>query len=183
MSGQRLSQLIFLDESGAHLAMHREYGRIARGKRLVSACPYFRGSKYSIISAIGITEITTAFYTEGSVNGELFLHFLEHYLAAKLKPEHSIIMDNVSFHKVKGVKEIIEATGAKIVYLPPYSPDLSPIEHMWSKIKSTLRKLAARCEATFKSAMQTAFLAVQESDLQGWYKNCGYQDQLLFKTL
>jgi transposase len=149
----------------------------------VCPCPYFRGSHYSIISAISITEVTAAFYTEGSVNGEIFLHFLENYLAPQLKAEQIIILDNVSFHKVKGVKEMIEGAGAHIIYLPPYSPDLSPIEHMWSKIKSTLRKVAARCEEKFKVAMQTAFLDVQESDLKGWFSNCGYQDQSLFKTL
>lgn len=183
MTQQPINKLIFLDEAGAHLAMKREYGRTMKGKRLVCSCPYFRGSKYSIISAISIREITAALYMEGSINGEIFLHYIENYLAPQLKSEDCVILDNVSFHKVKGVKELIEAVGARVVYLPPYSPDLSPIEHMWSKIKSYLRKLAARSESTFKNAMQAAFLAVQGSDLKGWYKNCGYADQLLFKTL
>lgn len=158
--------------------MSRTYGRSQKGERLVYGCPYPRGNKYSIIGAVSISEITAALYTESSVDGEIFLNFIENYLAPKLKTEQLVILDNVSFHKVKGVKEIIESVGAKVIYLPPYSPDLSPIEHMWSKIKAYLRKSAARCHDTFKAAMKTAFTAVQPSDLKGWYSNCGYKGSI-----
>src|SRR5215204_675140 len=179
MSFCSLEQLIFLDEAGAHLAMSRDCGRIIQGKRLVCPNPYFRGSKYSIMSAISIKEITAALYTEGSVNGEIFLHFIENNVAPKLKVGQWLIMDNVSFHKVKGIKEIVENMGAKIFYLPPYSPDLSPIENMWSKIKTDLRRLAARCSESFQAAMQKAFLSVNQSDLEGWYNHCGYKGSII----
>lgn len=178
MADKPLEQLIFLDEAGANLAMHREYGRILRGERLVCAAPYARSSNYSIISAIGIGEVTSALYLEGSVNGEIFLHYIENYLSPKLTPGQWVILDNVAFHKVKGVRELIQQTGANVCYLPPYSPDLSPIEHMWSKLKSYLRKFAARCEKTFSKAMQAAFSAVQPSDLAGWFYNCGYKGSI-----
>ena len=154
--------------------MTRTYGRIAQDQRLVLPCPYARGSKYYIISAISISEVMAALYTSGSVDSQIFLHFLEHSLGPNLRSNQTVILDNVSFHKVKGVKELIESTGAQILYLPPYSLDLSPIENMWSKVKSYLRKLAARCDETFKEAIKTAFTAIQEIDLFGWYKNCGY---------
>lgn len=166
--------MVFLDESGANLAMTRIYGRIAQDQRLTLPCPYARGSKYSIISAISINEIMAAVYTSGSVNGEVFLHFLEHSLGPNLRSNQTVILDNVSFHKVKGVKELVESTGAKVLYLPPYSPDFSPIENMWSKIKSYLRKLAARCDRSFKKAIKVNFESIQKNDLFGWYKNCGY---------
>jgi transposase len=111
--------------------MTRTYGRIAQNQRLILPCPYARGSKYSIISAISICEVMAALYTNGSVDSQIFLHFLEYSLVPNLKPNQTIILDNVSFHKVKGVKELIESTGARVLYLPPYSPDLSPIENMW----------------------------------------------------
>jgi len=154
--------------------MTRTYGRIAQDQRLILPCPYARGSKYSIISAISSCEVMAALYTSGSVDSQIFLHFLEYSLGPNLKPKQTVILDNVSFHKVKGVKELIESTGAKVLYLPPYSPDLSPIENMWSKIKSYLRKLSARCDKTFKEAIKIAFIAIQKADLFGWYKNCGY---------
>ena len=90
-----------------------------------------------------------ALYTSGSIDSQIFLHFLEHSLGPNLRPKQTVILDNVSFHKVRGVKELIESTGAQVLYLPPYSQDLSTIENMWSKIKSYLRKLSARCNKTF----------------------------------
>ena len=83
-------------------------------------------------------------------------------------------MDNVSFHKVVGVKEAIEETGAILLYLPPYSPDLSPIENMWSKIKSSLRRLSPRTRGQFKRAIRIAFESVSKKDLVSWFKHCGY---------
>lgn len=160
--------------------MSRAYGRIDKSKRLVFSAPYARGSKYSIISAISMTEVTATLYTEGSVDGHIFCHFLQKYLIPKLNPKQYLILDNVSFHKMQSVKNLVEAVGAQVLFLPPYSPDLSPIELMWSKIKSQLKKLAARCDTTFKYAMQQAFLSVQQSDLCHWYKHCGYNGSIIF---
>lgn len=117
---------------------------------------------------------------EGSVNGDIFLHYLRHFLVPQLKPGQYVIMDNVAFHKMKAVKDIIERCGAKVVYLPPYSPDFNPIELMWSKLKSSLRKTAARCKQTFQKAMQNAFISIQPSDLAGWFKHCGYSRSVNF---
>lgn len=178
MTNKPLENLIFLDEAGAHLGMLREYGRAMKGERLIDSCPYPRGSKFSMLSAVSISEVTSALYTKGSVNGEIFLHFIEHYLAPKLKPGHFVILDNVSFHKVAGVQKAVESRGAQLIYLPPYSPDLSPIENMWSKVKNSLRNLGARCEETFKSAIKTAFLTVTSADLKGWYQHCGYKGSI-----
>ncbi len=101
---QPIENLIFLDESGANFAMTRTYGRILSSQRLKYPCPYQRGSNHSIISAISIAEVITAMYTSGSVNGEIFLHFLDNYLAPKLNNKNFVILDNVAFHKVAGVK-------------------------------------------------------------------------------
>ena len=164
-----------MDECGANLAMVRNYGRIANGERLHCPTPYHRGSKYSIIGAINTKKIVASIYCENSVDGEIFTSFIKSCLVPFLEVRHKVIMDNVAFHKVKEAEELIKGTGAELIYLPPYSPDLSPIELMWSKIKSVLRKYAARTAESFQQAISTAFHSVNSSDLLGWFKHCGYR--------
>jgi transposase len=163
--------------------MSRQYGRIEGGLRLTTSQPYHRGSKYSIISAISQKEIIAAVYGSGSVDGDFFVYFMEHFLCPKLRNEDCVIMDNVAFHKVSKVKEMVEARGAELIYLPPYSPELSPIENMWGKLKTGLRALSARCENTFKSAVTKSLESIRQSDLLSWYKHCGYSDQILVEPL
>jgi transposase len=119
--------------------MAPRYGRAYGSEPAVSYAPYNKGNKITMIGAISITRVEAAMYGEWSANGEIFLHFLEHYLCPNLKPHHVVVMDNVGFHKISGVKNLIDKTGAKLVYQPPYSPELNPIEEMWSKIKGSLR--------------------------------------------
>jgi transposase len=95
-------------------------------------------------------------------------------LVPRLNKGKVVIMDNVSFHKVIGVKEAIEATGAQLIFLPPYSPDLSPIENMWSKIKAVLRKYAPRTKSQFRKVIRNAFIAIEQQDLISWFRHCGY---------
>jgi len=118
--------------------------------------------------------VEAALYGEWSTNGEIFLEFVKNQLVPRLGNGKIVIMDNVSFHKIIGVKEAIEATGAQLFFLPPYSPDLSPIENMWSKIKAVLRKFAPRSRLQFKKAIRIAFESVSKKDLVGWFKHCGY---------
>ena len=113
-------------------------------------------------------------YGEWSTNAEIFSHFVEYYLCPKLEPYHVVILDNISFHHHECVKSSIENTGASIQYLPPYSPDYSPIENAWSKIKTCLRRLAARTEDELNKAISVAFQSIKPSDLQGWFTHCGY---------
>ncbi len=174
-----MEDLIVIDESGANLAMTRNYGRIATNQRLHCPRPYHRGNKYSIISAISLKKIVASIYCENSIDGEFFSGFVKTCLVPELGPQHTIIMDNVAFHKIKAVEEIIKETGAKIIYLPPYSPDLSPIELMWSKIKSVLRKYGARTAETFQQAIHAGFTSITSSDLFGWFKHCGYKIKYL----
>lgn len=163
--------------------MSRRYGRIEGGLRLAFGQPYHRGNKYSIIGAISQKEVIAAGYGGGSVDGDFFVYFMEHFLCPKLRQGDCVIMDNVSFHKIGKVKEAIERKGAELIFLPPYSPELSPIENMWSKLKTKLRTLSARCEDTFKEAIKVSFDSIQKSDLLSWYKHCGYSDQILMEPL
>ena len=124
--------------------MARYYGRSQGKGRVHSPRPYHRGNKYSMMSAISINKIVSGLYCEGSVDGEIFTGFIEKCLVPELKPNHKIIMDNVAFHKVSQVEVLIKATGAEIIYLPPYSPDLSPIELDVVKSKNNLKEICSK---------------------------------------
>lgn len=155
--------------------MHRHYGRTEGGKRIKFAVPYPRKQKYSLISAIGLDEIKTSLYGDWATNGDIFLTFIRDCLVPKLTQGDIVILDNVSFHKSAAVQSLVESTAARLVFLPPYSPDFSPIEMMWSKIKSVLRKYSPRTSKEFKRAIRQAFLSVSQEDLLGWFKHCGYK--------
>jgi len=178
-----MEDLIFVDESGANLRMARAYARSEGGQRIKMPIPFTHGPQYSMIGAISMNKVEAALYGEWATNGEIFYTFIERSLLPQLKSQHTVIMDNVKFHLQTRVKEIIESVGAKIVFLPPYSPDFSPIENMWSKIKNTLRQLAPRTTGAFKKSIRIAFEGITETDLLGWFKYCGYTGNLTMKPL
>lgn len=169
-----VNKLIFIDESGANLRMTNSYARAIGGERIKMPVPYNRGPQISMIGAISVKNVEAAMYGEWSTNGEIFLEFIEKSLVPKLKQKQLVIMDNVKFHLQASVASLIEAKGAIAIFLPPYSPDLNPIENMWSKIKNTLRKQAPRTLKEFQKAIQTAFSEVKTTDIMGWFKHCGY---------
>lgn len=171
-----VEDLIFIDESGANLSFCRGYARAIGGDRVKYACPYPRGNKYTMIGAISVSAVEAALYGEWATNGEIFLDFVRKLLVPQLSYGKVVIVDNVNFHKVAGVKEAIEETGARLFFLPPYSPDLSPIELMWSKIKSILKKISPRTRVQFKKAVSMAFVGVSGKDLASWFKHCGYNN-------
>lgn len=127
-----------------------------------------------MIGAIGAENVKAALYGQWATNGDIFNTFVRDELAPSLKKGDVVLMDNVNFHKSESVRQYIEERGAKLMFLPPYSPDFSPIENMWSKIKSILRKLAPRTERQFKKAVSFAFGSITKNDIAGWYQHCGY---------
>lgn len=166
--------MIFIDESGANLGMVNDYARAEGGCRANAPRPFDTGEKFSIIGAVALTGIVAMMYIEASVNGYVFKGFIEKYLLSKLRPGQFVIFDNVSFHKPKEVINLIESVGAKVVFLPPYSPDLSPIEKMWSKIKEILRRNKPRTKAQFHSALANSLSSMNDEDFEEWYESCGY---------
>ncbi len=154
--------------------MYLNYARALGGERIKMPSPFNPGRRFSMIGAVCYSKILTAMYGEWSTNTEIFIEFLDNYLCPELKPFHKVVLDNVKFHKNELVKNKIEATGAEVIYLPPYSPEFSPIENMWSKIKATLRKLSARTVEEFHKAVSFAFKDINKSDLISWFKHCGY---------
>ena len=125
-------------------------------------------------AAIRLEGVSAAMVTEGAMNSLLFQGFVEEFLVPTLRPGDIVVMDNLSSHKTNSVAEAIEAVGAVAWYLPPYSPDLNPIELMWSKVKSLLRSFAARTKKTLLTAIGKALNAVTPKDAQGWFAHDGY---------
>ena len=129
---------------GANLNHSPRYGRSPSHERAYDERPIAKGKRISMVSALTTSGMKAAFNYEGTMTGLVFLHFLQHFLCPELSHGDYVVMDNASVHKVEDVKQLIEATGAKVIYLPPYSPELNPIELAWNKMKAYLRKQRAR---------------------------------------
>jgi len=153
--------------------MTRRYGRGPVGERVPDSTP---GSwrTLTVLGAISINGWVATMSVEAPTDGDVFLAYLEHVLCPQLKPGQVVVMDNLSAHKVQGVRELIEATGAKLRYLPPYSPDLNPIELCWAQLKQHLRALKARSVITLEVAIDTAMKSLIPSHALGYFRHCGY---------
>jgi transposase len=167
-------RLIFLDESGAQTHMKRLYGRTAKGKRLVDSVPGGHWRTTTMISAIRTGGVVTAMVTEGATDALVFRGFIEHFLVPVLKRGDIVVMDNLPSHKVSGVREAIEAAGAALWYLPPYSPDLNPIEKAWSKVKSVLRSITPTTTRQLYRAVGHALRRITRRECQNYFLSCGY---------
>lgn len=157
--------------------MTREYARAPTGERVHGAAPYNWGDNITMIGALSSSSVLAMMTIPGSTDGEVFVAFIEQVLAPKLRPGDVVIMDNLSAHKVTGVREGIEAAGASLRYLPPYSPDMNPIESCWSKVKQHIRGAEARTVDALIDAVELAIDAVTPQDARGWFGRCGYQLQ------
>jgi transposase len=164
----------FIDEAGSNLAMTRLYGRAKRGERVFDSVPQNYGENITMLACLAASGVSAPMTVEGAVDGAVFLAYVKAVLAPTLIKGDVVVMDNLGAHKVKGVREAIEAKGAKLIYLPPYSPDLNPIEKCWSKIKTYLRAAKARTRGALEQALKEALLLVTESDARGWLASCGY---------
>lgn len=167
-------RLKFLDEAGSNIAMTRLYGRAARGARVFDSVPQNYGANITMLACLSVAGLSAPMTVEGAVNGVVFLVYVEQVLAPTLQAGDVVVMDNLGAHKVKGVREAIEGRGARVIYLPPYSPDLNPIEKCWSKIKTYLRAAKARTREALEQALKEALLLVTEKDARGWFESCGY---------
>ncbi len=160
--------------------MTRLYGRAWGGKRCVDRTPHGHWKTMTMLSAIhakGVIEDATI-VVDGAMNSLIFLLYVEQYLAPALQPGDVVVMDNLSSHKAKGVRDAIEAVGCDLWYLPPYSPDLNPIEKLWSKVKSWLRRVSATTFATVSEAIADALRAVAPDECANYFASCGYGNYL-----
>lgn len=163
-----------IDETGSNIALARRYARAPKGKRARGSLPRNRGKNVTLISDLSLGGLGELFLVDGAVNGDLFEAYVEQILVPTLHPEETVIMDNLSIHKGKKVQELIEAKGCHLLFLPAYSPDFSPIEEAFSKIKSVLRSIGARTREALQDAIEYACTTVTSSDAIGWFRHCGY---------
>lgn len=166
--------MIFIDETWAKTNMTRLRGRCVRGERLVDKVPHGHWMTTTLIGAMGIDGVRCAMNVDGPVNTDVFETFIEKVLCLTLKPGDIVVMDNLSSHKGARVRSLIEAHGAELFYLPPYSPDMSPIEPAFSKVKQHLRSLACRSQTALWNSMQSVLDNVTASDARNFFAHCGY---------
>jgi transposase len=174
LSDVPLDRIVVIDESAASTKLTRLRGRCDRHERLVAPVPYGHWQVLTMIAAMTVRGVRTAVTVDAATDGEIFLRFVTEALVPTLAPGDVVVMDNLQAHKVSGVREAIERAGASLLYLPPYSPDLSPIEPMWSKVKQALRSLAARTVDVLQEAVTAALQSVTPSDCEGFFRHCGY---------
>lgn len=172
------SNAVFIDETGINCGMTRLYGRAFKGERVVDYVPDVRFKRTSILSSIRPNGEFVPFVYKGSLNGELYRQYITEMLAPTLKIGDVVYSDNLSVHKIDGVRQAIEAQGATLKFLPPYSPDFNPIEQVWSELKADLRKLKPRTDVDMCDALTYAFSNISTEHIQNYYSNCGYKFSL-----
>ena len=154
--------------------MTRRYGRSKRGKRLVAAAPHGHWKTTTFIGALRADGLTAPTVFDGPINGASFLAYVQQMLAPTLKPGDIVILDNLSSHKIPGVSKTIEAAGAQLRYLPPYSPDLNPIEQLFAKLKALLRKEAARSVEALWTAIGNLVDRFEPDECSNYLRHSGY---------
>jgi transposase len=165
--------LVFVDESGINLGMTRLNGRALCGERLYDCCPKNRGQNISLIGGLSLDGLIATMSIPGSVNTNVFLTYVQDVLAPQLWAGAIVIIDNLSVHHAQIIQDTIESVGARVVFLPPYSPDLSPIELCWSKLKQCLRKAKARTYETLNQVLnQIVTEQISSDDAWGWFAHC-----------
>jgi transposase len=165
---------VFIDETWATTTMTRSHGRAPRGQRLVARVPHGHWKTSTFVAALRYDGITAPCVLDGAMNGEFFRAYVEQFLAPTLKAGDIVIMDNLSSHKIAGIEQAIAARGAQLLYLPPYSPDLNPIEPAFAKFKALLRKAAERTVDALWSRLDTVLDAFTADDCRNFFRHAGY---------
>ena len=168
------SKLVFIDETWVKTNMTRRYGRAKRGQRLVAAVAHGHWKTTTFLGALRCEGLTAPLAVDGAINGELFVAYVEQVLVPTLKPGDVVIMDNLRVHKAAGVREAIEAAGAKRLFIPPYSPDLNPIELAFSKLKALLRAKAIRTVDALWKALGDLCNSFSPAECANYFRHDGY---------
>jgi len=168
------AKLVFIDETSAATNMARRYGRARRGERVVAAVPYGHRKTTTFVAGLRQDGLIAPLVLDGAMNGESFLSYVRQLLVPCLRRGDIVIMDNLSSHKIRGVREAIEAVGASLLYLPPYSPDFNPIEQAFAKLKALLRKAAARTVEALWDTIGVLVQAFRPDEPANYFANSGY---------
>ena len=167
-------RLVFLDESGFHLAMTRRYGRARKGARAVQAVPTNRGLNLSVISAVRLRGVVASLSVQGAIDTPIFDTYISKLFLPHLDARDVVLLDNLPVHLASQIEALVASVKGEVWWLPAYSPDFSPIEPFWSKVKATVRSTEPRTEPELNSALTAAIKAVSCADIDGWFRHCGY---------
>lgn len=167
-------KLIFLDESGVTTQMTRAWGRAEKGERIAEATPQGHWKVLTTLGAMSVRGIVAAMTIESPTDAEVFYAYVEQVLGPQLQPGDVVVLDNLSAHKVDGIRELIAARQAELLYLPPYSPDLNPIEKAWFKLKQFLRGIKARTAEALEQAVAEGLRTITAENASAWFRHCGY---------
>lgn len=166
--------MIFLDECGSHIALTPLYARAPSGQRAFGLVPRNRGRNTTLIAGLSLAGIQAPLILEGAVDTLAFETYVEHILAPTLKPGQVVVLDNLRVHQGEQVRQAIEARGCQVLFLPAYSPDLTPVEEAFSKLKAYLRRVEARTHEALAEAIGVGLETITTKDARGWFRHCGY---------
>jgi transposase len=167
-------QLVFVDESGTHTALTRLYGWAPQNQRASGSVPRNHGTNTTLVAALRHDGVHTPWLIEGAMDSETFDWYIAEQLAPTLRPGQTVVLDNLSAHKADRIRQAIEARHCQLLFLPPYSPDFTPIEQAFSKIKAILRGLGARTKEALQEAIRLAIEAITRHDAAAWFAHAGY---------
>jgi transposase len=167
-------RFIFVDETSTNIAMTRAYARAPRGQRAYGTVPRNHGQNLSVIGALGLRGMRAALSVEGAVDTDVFNVFIRRILVPALRPGDVVLLDNLNVHHASCIEQAVQGAQGQVIFLPSYSPDFSPIEPCWSKVKTCLRGAAARTRRRLEAALRTAFQSLCSTDIHGWFTHCGY---------
>jgi transposase len=165
---------VVVDEMGSTISLTPLYGRAPRGERVIGSVPRNHGTNTTLVSALTLEGIEVAMTLDGAINTPTFVGFVQEFLCPQLRPGQVVLLDNLSSHKDEEVRELIEGAGCQLHFLPSYSPDFSPIELAFAKIKTALRRAGARSKEALEEAIAQAIDLITAQDAQGFFRHCGY---------
>jgi len=170
----RAEDVVAVDEMGIVTGMSRRYGYAPCGQRAISTELAATGTRLSVVGALTIDGVLGGLEVSGTVNGDVFDAFIEQIVVPHLRPGHVVLLDNATFHHRASLQEMIEATGARVVFLPSYSPEYNPIELCWSKLKAWIRRQTPESVQTLQQALTEAIQRVTKLDAAGWFRHAGF---------
>jgi transposase len=174
MTRYATENLVFIDESGVRTDMTRLYGRAPKGERVPEAVPHGHWQALTIVGALTTAGVQASMTVDAATDTDVFLTFIRQVLAPTLRPGQVVILDNLPAHKHPRIRALLRARQCRLVYLPPYSPDLNPIEPAWSKLKTFLRASKARFRPALEQAVGIGLRTITARNAQGWFRHCGY---------
>jgi len=169
-----MEKLVFIDETWTSTSMTRLYGRAPKGQRGIASAPHGHWNTATFVAGLRHHQLTAPLVADGPMDGELFLAYVRQFLCPTLRAGDIVILDNLSSHKVAGVKQAIAAAGATLLYLPPYSPDLNPIEKLFAKLKALLRKAAKRSMETLWNEISELLDTLTSTEGENYFASSGY---------